>query len=108
MRLLRHLRQPLTVPVYSGFSFRGFRGALSGDRLSLRPFGLCIKPGATIPVRVTGRIVAILTGQSSIRPIIQVAVPPRAPHASGVRPIEAAVSRQPKPLDFLFGNLSLA
>lgn len=41
----------------------------------------------------------ILARESSISPIIQVAVPPRATDTSGVRAVEAAVSRPLKPLE---------
>lgn len=52
------------------------------------------KPRTTIPVRVRGRIVAILVRQARISVIVEIAVTPRATNASRVRTIEAAVSRQ--------------
>ena len=42
----------------------------------------------TVPVRVRGRIVTILTGEASITSIVQITKTPRAAHTSGVRPIE--------------------
>ena len=57
-------------------------------------FCLSIKPGATIPVRVAGRIVAILAPEPVVGVVIQIPEAPGAPDASRVRAIEAATSRE--------------
>ena len=41
-----------------------------------------------VPVSVRGRIVTILAGETRIASVIKIPKTPRAPHTSGVRPIE--------------------
>ena len=47
-----------------------------------------VKARPPVPVRVRGRIVTILTSETSIRPIVQVTKTPRRTYSRRVRPIE--------------------
>lgn len=78
---------PFRIPGFTDFRLRVDMQTLFSRRLCL-PSGR-IKPRTAVPVRVTGRIVAILAGKARIAAVVQIRKPPRAAHPGGVRAIES-------------------